>query len=129
MRTNLVLMIAVAVVVAACGSSKPTAMAVCKKLEAEGVASNCREDKPGGLGAAAVERAQFDLPSVPGEGGAIMRFDREEFYSSTEDAFGKAAMLAGPHRYGSKKALIFVQMNEGASLDVGKKTKAVVEAL
>lgn len=104
-------------------------MAVCKKIEAAGIGSNCREDKPGGLGAAAVERAELDLPSVPGKGGSVMRFDRESFYDSTVESYGNMAMLAGPHRYGSRKALIFVQVNEGLSLEDGKKLKAVVDAL
>jgi hypothetical protein len=110
-------------------SKPPSALDVCHQLETAGVAAGCKEDKPGGLGAAAVEAAAFDLPSVPGKSGQVLRFDRDEFFSATEDAFGKAAILAGPHRYGSKKARIFVQMNEGASLEVGKRTKAVVDAL
>lgn len=112
------------------GCSKPTtAMDVCHKLEAAGVAKNCHEGKPGGLAAAAVEDAEFDLVSVPGKGGGVYRFDRDDFYESTVTSFGAAAMLAGPHRYGSKTARIFVQMNDGASLEVGKKAKAVVDGL
>ncbi len=118
----------VLVTVAGC-SSKPSAMSVCQKIQASGVGTNCREDKPGGLGAAAVEEAHFELPSVPGKGGAVLRFDRESFYDSTEESYGKAAMLAGPHRYGSRKALIFVQMNEGLDLTNGKKVKAIVDGL
>ena len=82
-----------------------------------------------GLSAAAVERFEFDLPSVPGKKGAVMRFDRDSFYDNTEESYGNAATLAGPHRYGSKKALIFVQANEGLSLEDGKKLKAIVDAL
>ena len=104
-------------------------MDACKKLEAAGVAANCREDLPGGLGAAAVEKALFDLPSVPGKGGQVLRFEKEAYYEQTVDAFAAAALLAGPHRYGSKSKLIFVQMNDGAPLEVGKKAKEVVEGL
>ncbi len=111
-----------------CGK-KPTAMEVCKKREVAGVAAKCREEKPGGLAAAAVERAEFDLPSVPGKGGNVNRFDKEEAFASTSSAFEGAALLAGPHRYGSKASLIFVQMNDGASLEVGKRAKDVVDAL
>ncbi len=123
-----ILAAAAAVVVGGC-SSKPTAMSVCQKIEASGVGAKCHEEKPGGLGAAAVERAEFELPSVPGKGGSVLRFDREEFYTTTEDSYGKLAMVAGPHRYGSKKALVFVQMNEGLSLADGKKVKAIVDGL
>lgn len=111
------------------GCGKPSAMDVCKKLEAAGVAANCRVDQPNGLGAGAAEKVAFDLPSVPTKGGAVMRFEREEVYTSTESAFTAAAALAGPHRYGSKKALIFVQMNDKAPADVGQKAKAVVDGL
>jgi len=114
-----------------CGllGSKPTAMDVCKKLEASKVASGCREDKPMGVGAAAVEKAAFDLPSVPGKGGQVLRFDKAETYRTTVETFEKTAFLAGPHRYGNEGKLIFVQFNDGASLEVGKQTKPIVEGL
>ncbi|HEX7601640.1 MAG TPA: hypothetical protein VF316_08550 [Polyangiaceae bacterium] len=44
-------------------------------------------------------------------------------------AYEAAAILAGPHRYGSAKALIFVQLSDKASLDVGKKARGIVDAL
>ena len=72
------------VLVAAC-SPKPTAADVCKKIEASGLASGCKEEKPGAL--------------------------------------------TGPHRYGSRKALVFVQANDGLSLEDGKKLKAIVDGL
>lgn len=110
-------------------SKKPTAADVCQKLTGQGLAANCHEAKPGGLGAAAVERFDFDLPSVPGKSAGVMRFDKEETFDSTVRAFEGAAVLAGPHRYGNKKALIFVQANEGLSLEEGKKLKAAVDGL
>ncbi len=121
--------VAVAVVTLFGCSKKPTAMDACRKIEASGVGAACKEDKPGGLGAAASEKAVFDLPSVPGKTGQVLRFEKEESYVTTEGSFEKAATLAGPHRYGSKKALIFVQANEGLSLEDGKKLKAAVGAL
>lgn len=110
-------------------SNKPSAPSVCQKLVETGVAANCRAGQPTGLGAAAVESAEFDLPSVPGHGGAVFRFDAEAPYDSTVAAFAKAAVLAGPHRYGSKRSLIFVQANEKLSADNGAKMKAAVDAL
>ena len=106
-------------------AKKPTALETCTKLALSG----CREDKPEGLGAAATSKATFDLPSVPGEHGQVLRFDREDAYVQTEDAFQRAAMLAGPHRYGNKRALVFVQANSGLGLDEGKKLRAAVDAL
>ena len=113
----------------ACGPKKPTGAEVCAKMTSAGLAANCREAKPGGLGAAAIENYAFDLPSVKGKTGQIMRFEKPEYYTTTVSAYQGAAAIAGPHRYGSEKALIFVQLNDGASLDVGKKTKALVDAL
>lgn len=110
-------------------SKNVSALDACKKLEADGIASGCKESAPGGLGAAAVERAEFSLPSVPDKGGQVLKFENEGAYTRTVGAFEEAAVLAGPHRYGSKSRLIFVQMNEGASLEVGRKAKGVVDAL
>lgn len=112
------------------GCSKAvTAADACKKLEAAGVAANCHEEKPEMFAARAKQKYAFDLPSVPGKTGQVLSFADSDAYSATAKAFESAAMLAGPHRYGSEKALIFVQMNTGASLDTGKKAKAVVDAL
>jgi hypothetical protein len=104
-------------------------MEVCQKLQGAAVAANCRSANPAGLGAAAIENAEFDLPSVPGHGGAVMRFEKPESLDRTTDAFAAMAMLAGPHRYASRKALMFVQMNSDAPSDVGARAKAVVDAL
>jgi hypothetical protein len=130
MNMNQIAIVAALMLVTVTGCSKrPSAADVCKKLEASGVAASCRTDSPNGLGAAASEKVSFDLPSVPGKTGAVFGFASADSYKSTTGAFEGAAMLAGPHRYGSEKALIFVQMNSGATPDVGGKAKAVVEAL
>lgn len=115
---------------AAVGCSKsPSAMSVCQQLEAGGVASNCRMGTPEGLNLAATEKADFDLPSAPGHMGSVLRFDKDETYDKTVAAYSSAAMLAGPHRYGSRATRIFVQMNSGAPENVGAKAKAIVDAL
>jgi len=111
------------------GCSTTTAKSACESLAAVGVGTNCHETKPAGLGAAAIEAYAFDLPSVSGKTGRVLRFEKAEYYDSTVDSFAKAALLAGPHRYGNRGKLIFVQMNDKASLDVGKKAKAVVDGL
>lgn len=116
--------------VAMLGCSKgPSAMDVCKQIESSGVGSNCHAETPDGLGAGAKEAAAFDLVHVAGKGGQVLKFDDTDKFSKTVDAFDAAAMLAGPHRFGSKKALVFVQMNDGASADDGGKVRGVVSAL
>lgn len=113
------------------GCSKPQIPAsdVCTKLVAAGVASNCKTEPPGGLGAAASEHVVFDLPSVPGKTGQVLRFDKASDYEATSKAFDAAAVLAGRHRYGSASALIYVQLHSGAPADVGAKAAAVVAGL
>ena len=124
------LILAVCVAFSAVGcAKKPTAAEACQKLSAQGLAASCREGKPTGLGAVASARFDFDLPTVPGKGAGVLSFDKESAYDQAVTAFEGAAVLAGPHRYGNRKALIFVQANEGLSLEEGKKLKAAVEAL
>lgn len=119
----------VLLVLAAGCAKKPTALEVCQKIEGAGLGANCRAGKVEGLGAAAAEKAEFDLPTVAGKTGAVMRFDAESGYDTTTGAFERAAGLAGPHRYGSKKALIFVQMNSGLAAEKGAAVKAIVDGL
>ncbi len=71
----------------------------------------------------------FDLSSVPGEGGTVMAFDDVDLYQKTVQSYEDAAVLAGPHRYGSEPALIFVQINEGLSSSDGQKVKGIVDSL
>ena len=123
-----IVVVALFVGLAGC-SKKPSASEVCSKLEAEGVAAGCHEEKPLGLGAAAAERFDFSLPSVPGKSGSVYTFAKQDTFKTTVDSYERAALLAGPHRYGSEKALVFVQVNSGASLETGKKIKGIVEAL
>ena len=127
MRTML---IATALLLAACNKAQVTALEVCAKLTAQGVASGCKDGGPSeGIAAAASERAVFDLPSVPGETGQVLRFGKSSDYDATLKAFDAMAALAGRHRYGSERALIFVQLNSKASTEVGAKASAVVGAL
>jgi hypothetical protein len=123
-------MLIAAVLLSAC-QPKPSASDVCKKLEAAGVATagSCKQDKPLALAARAKEKYVFDLASVPGKTGQVLTHASAEDYKATVDGFTAAAALAGPHRYGSEKALVFVQLNDKASLDVGNKAKAVVDGL
>lgn len=126
-----VLVAAVAVFALSCSalSPKPSAEEVCKKLETMGIAKSCREVKPLGLSAAARTRIDFDLVSVPGKGGAVMAYDSPEAFRSCVEAHQAAALLVGPHQYGSQKTLIFTQINESLSLEDGKKVRAMIEGL
>jgi hypothetical protein len=116
------------VLLAAC-SKGPTAADVCKKLETDGIAKGCKQDKPQAISGRAKEKYAFDLPSVAGKTGQVLSFERDDDFQATEKAFREVGMLAGTHRYGNAKARIFVQLNSDASLEVGTKTKAIVDAL
>lgn len=97
------------VLLAAGCAQYPSAQDVCAKIATAGIG------------------AYFDLVHVPGKGGGVMSFDSKDDYDATVKAFGAAAMLAGPHRYGNEKALIFVQANDKMSNDEGAKLKAIVD--
>lgn len=119
---------ALLVVVLACGcGSKPSAMDVCGKLKAAGEVSACAPEAPSGLGGAAAEGASGTLPGDKACG--VMTFKDEAAFNSTVAAFEAAAMLAGPHRYGNKAKLVFVQCSSGLDAAHGAKVKAVVDAL
>lgn len=108
---------------------KPTAKEVCEKLVAAGLGSNCKEVVPGGVNARASSKWDFDLKSPPGKGAGVMSFADADAYKNAVAAYEATAFFAGAHRYGNEKALIFVQMNSGASLEDGKKAKAIVDGL
>lgn len=130
-----VLAAGVLVAVAGCSSSSDassdqvTPESVCAQIEEAGIGSNCVQGEGTGLNIAATDVWDFDLTSVPGEGGGIMLFDDADKYRRTVQAYADAEFLTGPHRYGSDSALIFVQMNEGLPADQGAKVKEIVGAL
>lgn len=109
--------------------SKPSAMDVCKRLASDGVAANCETAPPKGIGIGAREKATFDLKSVKGKTGQVLAFDDDANFEKTVQAFEAEKKLAGPHRYGSSTARIFVQLNAEATDDDGKKSKAIVDSL
>lgn len=106
-----------------------TPESVCAQIEQTGIGENCVRGEGTGLALAATEVYDFDLPSVPGEGGAVMAFDDVDLYEKTVQSYEDAAFLAGPHRYGSESAMIFVQINEGLSSSDGQKVKEIVDSL
>jgi hypothetical protein len=115
MHTKLMTIALASIIVLSACSSKPTAASVCTKLEAAGVAKNCRPEVPKVINARASEEAVFDLPAPAGKTGHVLAFAKAEDYAATVKAYEAAALLAGSHRYGSEKALIFVQLNSDAS--------------
>jgi hypothetical protein len=126
---NRIALVGVVMFAVGCSKKPVTAMEVCQKLVEGGIASNCHEKTPEGLAADARREAEFDLPSVPGHGGAVFSFDKAEAYDATAKIFEDAKVLTGPHRYGNKKALIFTQINKGMSMDLGDKAKTLIESL
>lgn len=117
------------IVTSAPASDSSAAERVCAEIERAGIGDNCARGEGTGLQLAATEVYDFDLPSVPGEGGSVMAFDNVALYRKTVQAFEDAASLAGPHRYGSESALIFVQINEGLSSSDGQKVSEIVDSL
>ena len=110
-------------------SGATTPASVCSQIEDAGIGKNCAPGSTTGLAVAATGAYDFDLPSVPGEGGTVMIFDNADLYHKTVKSYADAAFLAGPHRYGSENALIFVQINEGLSSSDGEKVKDIVDSL
>lgn len=128
MNRSIVALAMLAALTVAC-AKKPTALEACKKIEAAGVGANCRESPPAGLGGAAMAKAEFDLPSVPGKTGQVLQHADDGAFDKTEQGFAGAAVLSGPHRYGNKAKGIFVQANIGLPAAEGQKLKAAVDAL
>ncbi|NED62782.1 hypothetical protein G3I15_17825 [Streptomyces sp. SID10244] len=102
---------------------------MCEKIVESAVGANCTESDPTGLGIGANEKYEFELPSVPGESGQVLVFSDRTIYDKTVAAYDEAASLAGPHRYGSPNALVFVQINEGLSAAEGQKVEKLVAGL
>ena len=125
--------IVLAVVLVGCGLtgqlSPPTPESVCAELVTAGIATNCRRTVPGGAGSRARERYDFDLVSVPGEGGSVFSFDTDADYDWTVDFYADLALVSGPHRYGNRDRRIFLQMNKNVPLEAGDRTRAIIEGL
>lgn len=110
-------------------STSSAAASVCEQIVDLGVGDDCREAEPTGLGAEAAARYEFDLPSVLGNAGQVLVFSDRSAYGKSVAAYDAASALAGPHRYGSSKALVFVQINEGLSAAEGPKVADLVAGL
>jgi len=108
-------------------------MDVCRAFEQRGVASNCRLDgeqrPPTSLWKDPKESVLFDLPSVAGQRGQVAVFSRDDDYRKTVNGFAAHVDLAGPHRYGVPRALIFTQINSGLPQADGEKVKAALQQL
>ena len=58
-----------------------------------------------------------------------MAFDRDDMYDHAVKSYLQAVLLAGKHQYGNPKKRIFVQLNKGASNEVGDQTRDIVNGL
>jgi hypothetical protein len=113
-----------------CGGT-PKAMAVCKELEAVGVAENCQEQKaPSGVAAVAKERVVFQTPKIATElPGEVLTFNEDRDYLNTVKAYNQLGTFNAMHRYGSAERRVFVAIDETVPVELAGKAKAVVEAL
>lgn len=66
---------------------------------------------------------------MPGESGQVMVFSDSKIYDKTVAAYDEVASIAGPHRYGSSNALVFIQINDGLSAAEGQKVEQLVSGL
>ena len=105
----------------------PSAMDVCLRLEKEQLATQCTVGQVGGLGSAAREHVDFDLPSNPGHKGQVLAFNELSDLQATDHAYEAMAALAGRHRYASSKARIFVQLNAQTPEEAGQRIKKIIE--
>lgn len=124
-----VLAVGCVVLVASGGSGKPTAREVCEKLVEQGIARNCRSATPRGMSASARDRYDFSLASLPSRTGTALTMSSRADYDRVVDLYRATAILTGPHRYGSARALVFVTLDEKASTSVGNRTRDVVDGL
>jgi hypothetical protein len=129
MRLRLETGLAILACLSAFGCSKgPTALEFCQKLEGAGVATACHVAPPAGMSAAASETALFELKDLPEHDGIVCRFKDPAAYDKTEAAFA-AESWTGPHRFGSRKALVFVNLNSNTPSDIAAHAKELVDAL
>ena len=66
---------------------------------------------------------------MAGKSCTILQFADSTAFDQVSAAFAGAAVLAGPHRYGNKDKLIFVQCNVGLDAAHGAKIKTIVDGL
>jgi hypothetical protein len=110
-------------------SGQPSAMSVCKKLEAEGVATNCRVGQKSGAAAVAKERVEFDVPKVGGKPGEVLVFAEEREYLITVSTYNRIGAYNGLNRFGSRDRLVFTAFSEHAAPELAEKAQKVIEAL
>lgn len=111
------------------GDDRMSAKDACETLAKAVGGSNCKEGKPGGLGAAAWAKYDFDLAEPKGKGCGVYEFKKSADYEATVKAYAGAATLAGPHRYGNAEKLVFVQCNSDMPRPDGEKLETAVKKL
>ena len=121
--------IVLGLVLVGCGGGGMSAKDACEKLKAAGHGTACTEDKPGGLGGAASQKADLALEEPKGKSCQVLSFNKKEDLDATIKAFDAAATLAGPHRYSNASKLLFVQCNDGLSKEKGEALQKTLEGL
>lgn len=127
-RASSFLAIAVLLGLSACGGG-PTAMDVCKKLEAGGVAKDCQEAQPTGFNASAEQVASFEVSGLSGRTGVVLKFSSTNTYDATSRTYTQMGALNAEHRFGQRDRLFFVSLNEKTSQAVADKAKGIVDGL
>jgi len=110
-------------------SSHPSAMDVCRKLEAAGVASGCKEGNATGVYSAAKQVAEFEVVGLTGLKGFALTFAQSATYDNTVRSYTELGSRSADHRAGNRKRLVFVTLPEQASADLSEKAEKVVGEL
>lgn len=120
--------IGAALLCAACGS-RPAAMDVCRKLEAAGVASGCKETAPTGVYSAAKQVAEFEVAGLTGLKGRALTFAQSATYDNTVRSYTELGSRSADHRAGNRKRLVFVTLPEQALAEIAEKAEKVLNEL
>jgi len=121
--------LSVVAILPGCGG-QPSAMEVCKKLEAAGIAENCREGQKTGASAIAKEKAEFDVPKLaanrPSE---VLTFNQDREFLNTVKTYNELGTHNGMHRYGNANRRVFVAIHEDAAAELADKAQKIVDEL
>jgi hypothetical protein len=111
-------------------SGQPSALEVCKKLEAAGIAENCREGQKYGASAIAKEKAEFDLPKIPtNRPSEVLTFNQDREFLNTVKTYNEFGTHNGMHRYGNSNRRVFVAIHEDAPAELADKAEKIVDGL
>lgn len=110
-------------------SSRPAAMDVCKKLEAAGVATGCKEAKATGINATAQQVTEFEVTGLAGQKGFVLAFDQQAAYDNTVRSYSELGSRNADHRAGNRQRLVFVTLPAEAPAELGERAEKLVSEL